>query len=728
MNPHRPTDLLELYLLGELSADDARAVEEWLRQDPAGPEALVAARELLCRLDTLLRSPAGTDQLADRVVAALGHPAPRRRSISRKTLAWTSGLAAAACLLVALAVTWRNAERPDPAVPALTGWRVLPTGAAEYRLLAGNRVRLDRGELLAEITEGEDPARPELTVETSAGNVTATGERFYVACHDFKTPRTNGGIMNRLTRVLVLSGVVTLTTTLGTVTGPAGHLLAAETDKPPVNLAVAANSDFAFDLYARLARDHADKNLFFSPYSVSSALAMVAEGARGETADQMGKVLRFPAAARRVGDDAQLIPWNAALIHTGMATLNDRFNGADKVVPKEVREKVATLRKQLQAANRAAEESMKANQFDAYEAEARKSQRLAAELNQLLSQIDQYELRVANALWGEKTYPFQKSYLDTVNKYYRTGGLFPVDFRNDFERARQRINAWVEGQTHDRIKDLIPADVLDEDAKKLVRLILTNAIYFKGEWAEVFSEKLTKDEDFFLSGGGKVRVPMMVKADMHSARYAAFAAGGAPFDTPARYNPNGDDDKKLYPDDRGFTVLELPYKGDELSMVLIAPRTAGGLADVEKALTAKNLQAWIAKLQQREVHTFVPKFKAETKYDMGDTLKAMGMARAFKDPRLADGAQFDGMSQSDDPSQKLYITKVLHKAFVEVSEKGTEAAAATAVILAEPTAAPVTVPFTPVFRADRPFVFLIRDRKTGSVLFLGRMMNPKTGA
>jgi serine protease inhibitor len=479
---------------------------------------------------------------------------------------------------------------------------------------------------------------------------------------------------------------------------------------PAVTAVVRSNSDFALDLYGRLRADNAGRNLFFSPYSVSSALAMVAEGARGETAEQMGKVLHFPETAQA---------------HAGMAALNDHFNAGSRGAPRAVRARIEALRKELQAANRSAADLGRAGKWAEQEKAARKSQAVAAELNKLQSEYGQYELRVANALWGEKTYPFKQSYVDTVHKYYRTGGLFPVDFRNDYEGARKRINGWVEGQTNNRIKDLIPADALDKEAQKLVRLVLTNAIYFKGEWAEVFAEGQTKDEDFLLAGGGKARVPMMRRDDMGAVRYAAFRGDGTFFDTPTRVPFGKVDEKKVYPDERGFTMLELPYKGGELSMVVLVPRSADGLAALEKKLTSANLAAWVGKLQQRGTHVYLPKFKLETKYDLGQTLQGMGMARAFKDPRRADGAQFDGMSESQDPAEKLYISKVLHKAFVEVSEKGTEAAAATAVSMAKPTAERASQPFVPTFKADRPFLFLVRDRQTGSILFLGRMVNPR---
>jgi serine protease inhibitor len=494
---------------------------------------------------------------------------------------------------------------------------------------------------------------------------------------------------------------------------------------PEISDVVRSNSDFALALYARLHDANRGRNLFFSPYSVSSALALVVEGARGETAEQMGKVLGYGESLHR-GGDARDNPWDTARLHTAMGALNDELAAGTQAAPKEVREQIAALRKQLQDANEQATELRKKRDWNGANRAADKGRRIAAELNQLQGRYGQYELRIANALWGENTYLFRKDYLDTLHKYYHTGGLFPVDFRNDFEGARLRINAWVEEQTKARIQNMTPKDVLDEEAKKLVRLILTNAIYFKGEWAEVFQEAQTKDEDFFLSGGGKARVPLMRRSDLPGVRYAAFNGDGTYFDTPSQIPRGGRvEESKLYPDEHGFTLLEMPYKGGELSMVAIAPRSADGLAELDKKLTGDNLQAWMGKLRQRSVHVFMPRFKLETNYAMEAMLQAMGMKRAFKDPRAPDGAQFDGMSQSEDPAQKLYISKVLHKAFVEVNEKGTEAAAATAVIMAKPTAAPVSIPFTPTFRADRPFVFLIRDVKTGSILFLGRMMNPK---
>jgi serine protease inhibitor len=507
----------------------------------------------------------------------------------------------------------------------------------------------------------------------------------------------------KLTRVLVLAGMVALTASLP----------AAQTDKESVNHAATANNAFALDLYGQLAREKSGKSLFFSPYSISNALVIVTEGARGQTADEMGKVLRFPPVARNTGAEARSLPWNTELIHTELAALNKRFDAANQPPPKALMEKLASLRKALQKAN---EEAKSARDYKV----AREAQRLAGEINKLQAQIERYELRVANALWGEKTYPFKKAYLSTINRHYGASA-FPVDFRRDYEGARKQINAWVEKQTRDRIKDLVPRNALSKDTT----LVVANAIYFKGEWSDPFPAKETKDQPFTLADGATVKFPMM-RHTTNAGRYAAFNKDGTLFDTPARKPLGKSDPKVLYPDSQGFEMLELPYKGGDLSMLVLLPREASGLPALEKKLTSANLSAWTARLKQRRTHVFLPKFKLETSYSLKDALEALGMKRAFRDPRLKDGAQFDGMTDAESALEKLYISKVLHKAFVEVSEKGTEAAAATAVIVARPTSAPVTVPFIPTFKADRPFVFLIRDQKTGSVLFLGRVVNPKS--
>ena len=267
--------------------------------------------------------------------------------------------------------------------------------------------------------------------------------------------------------------------------------------------AVAADNDFAADLYRQLAKEQQGKNLFFSPYSMLSALAMTAEGCGGETALQMGKALCFPAALHNTGGDAQSLPWSMTTFHAGMAALNARYN--PKPASKELLDKIAALRKDLDDSQRLEKDLQQQNNWDKYFQQNRKSQAVAGQLNALLVQVDQYELRVANALWAEKTYPFSPAYLDTMHKFYGTGGAFPADFNGNPEGERQKINAWVQQQTNDRIQDLMPPRSIDH----LTRLVLTNAIYFKGQWSKPFDAGDTKDEDFLLAGGTKVSVPMM---------------------------------------------------------------------------------------------------------------------------------------------------------------------------------------------------------------------------
>jgi len=527
-------------------------------------------------------------------------------------------------------------------------------------------------------------------------------------------------MFSRLTRVLVLTGTVTLANALGSTSGGPGSLLAAETDKPPANIAVTANSDFGLDLYRQLAKGSPGKNLFFSPYSMSSALAMTAEGARGATAEEMGKALHFPPAARRIGDDAQLLPWNTALIHTGMAELTRQFSSQDKTPP-AVRERIAQLRKELVTVQKLMEEIKTQRSGQEVWEVSKRGQKIAKELNSLLAQVDQYELRVANGLWGAKEYPFRPEFLKTLDTHYATGGIASMDFQNDPEAARRKINDWCKEQTKGRITDALPEGSVVKDT----RLVLANAIYFLGQWAEPFDVIHTKDAAFTLFAPNSkalasVPVPMMRKWSARTA-YAAFNADGSFFETPQTYNPREKDQSKLYPGDRGFLMAELPYKGGQLAMTVLVPRSPDGLGHLENLLTTENLRQWLGRLQGRKVNVSLPKFKLQTAYEMKDPLKALGMVRAFDGTE----ANFSGMSTSD---ERLYVSAVIHKAFVQVNEKGTEAAAFSAVLMVK-SGAPreELVPFIPEFKADRPFLFLIRDCKTGTILFLGRVEDPRSG-
>ncbi len=395
---------------------------------------------------------------------------------------------------------------------------------------------------------------------------------------------------------------------------------------------VAGNTKFAINLYHQLPPWRATP--FFSPHSISTALAMTYGGARGETAKQMAQALQFTL------PDHELNPAFAALHQ---------------------------------------------------------------ELN-LIQSKGQIQLSVANSLWPQSGFEFSRDYLDLCRDYYGTD-IFPVDYAGHAEDSRQAINRWVEDNTAHKIVDLLAPGSVNG-----ARLVLVNAIYFKGKWVNKFEAENTTDEPFYTAPNTPLNTPMM----QQTARF-----GYAEF-----------------PD---LQVLELPYAGGDLSMVVLLPggtlpghtnglstieeelipanpAYTGGtnaLAQLEAKLTPPNLALWTTKLPFQKVEVILPKFKATSEVSLGDTSGAMGMTDAF-DPNKAD---FSGM----DGRKDLYISKVVHKAFVDVNEEGTEAAAATGVIMTLSAALPTQVP---IFRADHPFLFLIRDNHTRSILFLGRMTNP----
>jgi len=498
----------------------------------------------------------------------------------------------------------------------------------------------------------------------------------------------------------------------------AGHATVAEpAGDEPVRAAVLASNGFGIELYRTLSKTEPSKNLFFSPYSMSVALTMTAEGARRETEAEMSRVLHFPGTTQ--GGKRPVTE-----VHGGYAGLSRGFHESAGHADQKTRAKIETLRKQLDEANAKTRRLERGDDWRQAGESHQKAEKIAEELNGLLTQVDRFDLRVANALWVERTFSLMPEYVRTIDQYYGTGGVTPLNITGETEKARQRINGWVEQKTEHRIKDLIPSGGLSEST----RLVITNAVYFMGQWAKPFEEGSTREEDFTKGDGGKVRVKMMQDHWRGGVPYAAFTGTGAYFETPRQVPADETQRPATYPDDHGFQIISLPYKGGDLSMVLIAPRSAGGLAELESRLTAESLESWLKELDSRTVDTAMPRFKMEWEREMSPVLQEMGMKRAFISPDQPQGAQFTGMTESEDPGQQLYIGAVRHKAWVEVNEKGTEAAAATAVMMAPGAAIgrPVEmVPFNPVFRADRPFLYLIRDAKSGLILFMGRMTDPK---
>ena len=299
----------------------------------------------------------------------------------------------------------------------------------------------------------------------------------------------------------------------------------------------------------------------------------------------------------------------------------------------------------------------------------------AAIYNDINEGNNAYELKTGNALWVQQDYPFLEDYMSRVEKYYG-GKAANLDFISETEKSRQTINTFIEEQTNDKIKDLISAGMLNS----LTRLVLTNAIYFKGTWKWEFNKSDTREQDFKIAPDNIVKTPMM-------------------FMDPDKAEFNYVDLEKLQ-------VLELPYKGEKISMLILLPKE--NLENIE--LSSEKLNEYKSQMEETKLDSiYLPKFEFDTKYLMSETLKGMGMLTAF-----TWDADFSGMTGYKD----LFISFVVHQAYVKVDEKGTEAAAATAVGM------PMSAAPRNIFRADHPFIFIIQEKETGNILFLGRVVNP----
>jgi serpin B len=290
------------------------------------------------------------------------------------------------------------------------------------------------------------------------------------------------------------------------------------------------------------------------------------------------------------------------------------------------------------------------------------------------------QLLIANGLWVQKGLPIQSAFQATLGDHYHAQ-IVPLDFVANPEGARSKINRWTEEHTKDKIKNLFPAGSLNEQ----IRLVLTSAIYFYGKWQDPFLAARTEPAPFMVQSGTTMQANFMNQTSHF--KYA---------DTPSSQ------------------ILEMQYSGTGIAFDVLLPKTAGGLPALEKSLTPDNLTAWLGSLTSTNVRVSLPKFRVESEFSLPKTLSAMGMPAAFTNQ-----ADFSGIDDRD----KLFISEVLHKAFVDVSEQGTEAAAATG-ISARPAAMRAPEPAV-VFRADHPFLFLIRDSRSGVMLFIGRLTNPK---
>lgn len=367
-----------------------------------------------------------------------------------------------------------------------------------------------------------------------------------------------------------------------------------------------SNNNFCIDLYKVLIEEEKG-NLFISPYSISSALAMTYAGAEGNTKKQMAQVLHFTLSEED--------------LHSSFSILNSILN------------------------------TSKSN----------------------------FQLSIANSLWGQTGYPFKEEFLKTINQYY-SGGFNLVDFVNEInrEKTREEINRWVEDKTNKKIKELIHKG----DLTSLTRLVLVNAIYFKGTWKYSFDKSKTQDMPFYINKEKQNNIPMMYQLN--------------------EFN---------YYEDEEIQALELAYSGDELSMLVILPKEYN-ILPLEKNLTSEKLNNIIENLNKEKVEVYLPKFKIEKRYILNDSLIKLGMKDAFDD-NLADFSKITG-------NKDLYISKVIHQSFIEVNEEGTEAAAATAVIMSGKSLSLSQK----VFKANHPFIFFILYKPTNTILFMGKLIEP----
>ena len=383
----------------------------------------------------------------------------------------------------------------------------------------------------------------------------------------------------------------------------------------PGTVIAQSNNHFAADLYREINQENSGpgNNIFFSPFSISSALALTYEGAKGTTAGEIRSVFSFPE--------------NVSTMRNGFAAVNSGLNERNPGI----------------------------------------------------------NLSTANALWAEKTATFLPEYTGVAEQYYGANTT-SLDFVNQPDASRQTINSWVAARTNNKIQNLLPDGSIDPST----RLVITNAVYFKGTWEKQFDANLTVDTPFTKSDGTAVTAKMMQQTDEN----AVFPYAETP----------------------DLQMLSLPYSASgssNLSMIVLLPRQ-NDLSAAGPYLAPSNLSVLEQTSSDRRVDVYIPKFKLETQYSMKKLLSAMGMPTAF-----SGAADFSGMDGFHD----LYISDVYHKAYIEVNEEGTEAAAATGTVMAG-MAAPGSEPPVPVFRADHPFLFLIQDNTSGTILFTGRVSDP----
>ncbi|MFO1064276.1 MAG: serpin family protein [Pirellulales bacterium] len=380
---------------------------------------------------------------------------------------------------------------------------------------------------------------------------------------------------------------------------------------------VSANNAFALKLLEEIEKAKPGQNEFFSPFSIHAALLMALEGARSNTAQEIGTVLQL-AAGKKTSEKGS--PWDLTAIRREYAAAAKLFQKTNTPAAEKMRKEIADLRKQLAAANSSADSLGRSNKYREAQKAQMEAERLANRINQLAPQVDQFELDCANSMWVEKTFPLSSVYANNIRQHYGSSEAVAVDFKNDFEKQRARINQWVSDHTAGKITDILTPGTIDS----LTRFVLANAIYFKGTWSRPFEVSQTKPQTFFGAGGNEVQIPMMNAWGFEAGKYAAFKADGSNFETPTMV-PIDFKDEEGYPDKDGFVAAELPYNGDVLSMLVLLPRSKDGLKKLSASITAEKLAKVSASLQNRTMHLQLPRFKLDSNYDLRAILTSLGM-------------------------------------------------------------------------------------------------------
>ncbi|XP_061821655.1 leukocyte elastase inhibitor-like isoform X3 [Nerophis lumbriciformis] len=433
-----------------------------------------------------------------------------------------------------------------------------------------------------------------------------------------------------------------------------------------------ANGVFSLALFQKLSEEGKSANVFFSPFSISSALAMAMLGARANTSAQMLQVLCFTKPKEAIMQDPE----------------KEEEQDPQKKMQNPMQMQIKTrqqMRMQIQQCSRLPQYLKKVLKGDrpSHEEVHTHFKQLLIEFNKTNAE---YALSLANRLYGEQTYTFVEEFLEETKNFY-FAEVESVDFKKNAEAARLTINSWVDEKTQGKIKDILPKDKVSDTT----RLVLINAIYFKGNWNQKFNEELTVDAPFKINKNDTKPVKMMTQKSKF----------------PIVFIP-----------EINCQILELPYKGKDLSMLVFLPNEIEddmtGLEKLKTALTYSKLMEWTSSHMMivEEVEVGLPRFKMEVTYDLESILGSMGMVDAFDSSR----SDFSGMSAAND----LVLSKVIHKSFVEVNEEGSEAAAATALVFVERASA-----ISHTFIADHPFLFFIRYNPTNTILFAGQYSSPE---